>query len=73
MSKKEKIEGIIEITIWALSVMCGIVVFVTTMINGAGVLKAFGLGLLGVIAFMAVALLIYLPIHSRITLGKDGK
>ena len=73
MSKTERIESAIEITIWFLSVLCGIVVAVLTGINGAGILKAVLFGFLGVIAFMGVALLIYLTIHSKITLGKDDK
>lgn len=73
MSKTEKIEGAIEITIWFFSVLCGIAVAVFTVINGAGILKAIVFGFLGAIGFIAVALLIYLIIHSKLTLEMDDK
>ena len=69
----EKTEGRIEITIWFFSIVCGIAVAIYAIVHGATISKALIFGLLGVIAFMGVALLIYLIIHSKITLGKDDK
>ena len=69
----ERMEGMVEITIWCLSILFGVATAIFTGIKGGDLLKALGFGFLGAISFIGITLMIYFTIHSRVTLEKDGK
>ncbi len=61
----------IEITIWTVGVVCGLVIESYAWYHSKGILSL-GFGLLGATAVVAIALLAYFAVDSYISLKKDG-